>query len=69
MLCWEVLAPFLSKIAKAENTGLCDVCFALLLLLVHSLDPQGDLCRNLVVALQWQNWLLNKSEAVLAPIL
>ena len=52
-----------------ENTGLCDVCFTSLLLLVHSLDPQGDLRRNLVVALQWQNWLLNKSEAVLAPIL
>ena len=69
MLCCKVLVPFLSKRVKVENTGLCDVCFTLLLLSVHSLDPQGDLCRNLVVALQWQNWLLNKLEAVLAPVL
>lgn len=69
MLCWEVLAPVLSKAVKMDNKGLWDVCFASLLLLVHSLDPQGDLHRNLVVALWWQNWLLNELEAVLAPVL
>lgn len=25
MLCWEVLAPILSKAVKIDNKGLCDV--------------------------------------------